>query len=127
MSGDISKVIDNASTDYARLQQSVATAKTVKAKDVSVAQSHVVIKADKQPTSEDRLKNLKEAISQLNQQMMDSNQHLGFELNDHIKGPVITVHNTHTGEVVRKIPSDEVLRVAQSIDSLKGVIFNKNL
>jgi flagellar protein FlaG len=127
MSVDISKVIDNASTDYARLQQSVATAKTVKAKDVSVAQSHVVIKADKQPTSEDRLKNLKEAISQLNQQMMDSNQHLGFELNDHIKGPVITVHNTHTGEVVRKIPSDEVLRVAQSIDSLKGVIFNKNL
>ena len=127
MSVDISKVIDNASTDYARLQQSVATAKTVKAKDVSVAQSHVVIKADKQPTSEDRLKNLKEAISQLNQQMIDSNQHLGFELNDHIKGPVITVHNTHTGEVVRKIPSDEVLRVAQSIDSLKGVIFNKNL
>jgi len=88
---------------------------------------HVAVKADKQPTSEDKLKNLQEAITQLNQQMVNSNQHLGFELNDHIKGTVITVLNTHTGEVVRKIPSDEVLRVAKSIDSMKGVIFNKNL
>ena len=126
MSVEISKVTDNAAADYVRLQQTAPVAKAVKAKDVPVVQMQVAVKADKQPTTEDKLKNLKAALSQLNQQMMDSNQHLGFELNDHIKGPVITVHNTHTGEVVRKIPSDEVLRVAQSIDSLKGVIFNKN-
>ena len=127
MSVEISKVTDNSAADYVRLQQTAPVAKAVKAKDVPVVQMHVAVKADKQPTTEDKLKNLKAALSQLNQQMMDSNQHLGFELNDHIKGPVITVHNTHTGEVVRKIPSEEVLRVAQSIDSLKGVIFNKNL
>ena len=127
MSVDISKVTDNAATDYARLQQTTSVVKAAKAKDVPVVQMHVAVKTDKQPTTEDKLKDLKEAITQLNQQMMDSNQHLGFELNDHIKGPVITVHNTHTGEVVRKIPSDEVLRVAKSIDSMKGVIFNKNL
>jgi len=127
MSVDISKVTDNAAADYARLQQSASIVKAAKAKEVAVVQMHVAVMTDKQPTTEDKLRNLKEALSQLNQQMMDSNQHLGFELNDHIKGPVITVHNTHTGEVVRKIPSDEVLRVAQSIDSLKGIIFNKNL
>ena len=127
MSVDISKVTDNAAADYARLQQTASAVKAVKAKDVPVVQMHVAVKADKQPTTEDKLKNLKEAITQLNQQMVNSNQHLGFELNDHIKGPVITVQNTHTGEVVRKIPSDEVLRVAKSIDSMKGVIFNKNL
>lgn len=127
MSVEISKVTDNAAADYVRLQQTAPVAKAVKAKDVPVVQMHVAVKADKQPTTEDKLKNLKAALSQLNQQMVNSNQHLGFELNDHIKGPVITVLNTHTGEVVRKIPSEEVLRVAQSIDSLKGVIFNKNL
>ena len=126
MSVEISKVTDNAAADYVRLQQTAPVAKAVKAKDVPVVQMQVAVKADKQPTTEDKLKNLKAALSQLNQQMVNSNQHLGFELNDHIKGPVITVLNTHTGEVVRKIPSDEVLRVAQSIDSLKGVIFNKN-
>jgi flagellar protein FlaG len=127
MSVEISKVTDNAAADYVRLQQTAPVAKAVKAKDVPVVQMQVAVKADKQPTTEDKLKNLKAALSQLNQQMVNSNQHLGFELNDHIKGPVITVLNTHTGEVVRKIPSEEVLRVAQSIDSLKGVIFNKNL
>ena len=127
MSVEISKVTDNAAADYVRLQQTAPVAKAVKAKDVPVVQMQVAVKADKQPTTEDKLKNLKAALSQLNQQMVNSNQHLGFELNDHIKGPVITVLNTHTGEVVRKIPSDEVLRVAKSIDSMKGVIFNKNL
>ena len=127
MSVEISKVTDNAAADYVRLQQTASVAKAVKAKDVPVVQMQVAVNTDKQPTTEDKLKNLKAALSQLNQQMVNSNQHLGFELNDHIKGPVITVLNTHTGEVVRKIPSEEVLRVAQSIDSLKGVIFNKNL
>jgi len=127
MSVEISKVTDNAAADYVRLQQTAPVAKAVKAKDVPVVQMQVAVNTDKQATTEDKLKNLKAALSQLNQQMVNSNQHLGFELNDHIKGPVITVLNTHTGEVVRKIPSEEVLRVAQSIDSLKGVIFNKNL
>jgi flagellar protein FlaG len=127
MSVEISKVTDNAAADYVRLQQTAPVAKAVKAKDVPVVQMQVAVNTDKQPTTEDKLKNIKAALSQLNQQMVNSNQHLGFELNDHIKGPVITVLNTHTGEVVRKIPSEEVLRVAQSIDSLKGVIFNKNL
>ncbi len=127
MSVEISKVTDNAAAGYVRLQQTAPVAKAVKAKDVPVVQMQVAVNTEKQPTTEDKLKNLKAALSQLNQQMVNSNQHLGFELNDHIKGPVITVLNTHTGEVVRKIPSEEVLRVAQSIDSLKGVIFNKNL
>jgi len=70
---------------------------------------------------------VKEAISKLNDQAKASNQRLGFRMDPHIKGPVITVHNTVTGELVRTIPSEEVLRVAKSIDSLKGVIFSEKM
>ena len=70
---------------------------------------------------------VKEAISKLNEHAKASNQQLGFRMDPHINGPVITVHNTHTGEVVRTIPSEEVLRVAKSIDSLKGVIFSEKM
>ena len=70
---------------------------------------------------------VKEAISKLNEQAKANNQQLGFSMDPHINGPVITVHNTHTGEVVRTIPSEEVLRVAKSIDSLKGVIFSEKM
>jgi len=72
-------------------------------------------------------KMVKDAISKLNEQAKASNQQLGFRMDPHINGPVITVHNTHTGEVVRTIPSEEVLRVAKSIDSLKGVIFSEKM
>jgi len=70
---------------------------------------------------------VKEAISKLNEQAKAGNQQLGFRMDPHINGPVITVHNTHTGELIRTIPSEEVLRVAKSIDSLKGVIFSEKM
>ena len=126
MSLDVSKVNSSTATDYARMQ-AAASVPAVKASEAPAVELHKSQAVEPKVSVEDKEKNLKEAIAQLNQQMVNSNQHLGFELNNHIKGPVITVHNTMTGEVVRKIPSEEVLRVAQSIDSLKGVIFNKNL
>jgi flagellar protein FlaG len=72
-------------------------------------------------------KQVKEAISKLNELAKAGNQQLGFSMDPHINGPVITVHNTQTGELVRTIPSEEVLRVAKSIDSLKGVIFSEKM
>ena len=72
-------------------------------------------------------KQVKEAISKLNELAKANNQQLGFRMDPHINGPVITVHNTQSGELVRTIPSEEVLRVAKSIDSLKGVIFSEKM
>jgi len=126
MSLDASKVNTPTVTDYARIK-GAAGVQTVRATEAPVVELHKSQPIQTTVSAEVKQKNLKEAIAQLNKQMVDTNQHLGFELNDHIKGPVITVQNTLTGEVIRKIPSEEVLRVAQSIDSLKGVIFNKNL
>jgi len=76
---------------------------------------------------EEKEKTLKAALNELNQQMVSNKQHLGFRMDDAIHGPVITVHNTQTGEVVRQIPSQVVLNIAHSIDSLKGVLFSKKI
>ena len=65
--------------------------------------------------------------AKLNELAKAGNQQLGFRMDPHTNGPVITVHNTQTGELVRTIPSEEVLRVAKSIDSLKGVIFSEKM
>jgi len=35
--------------------------------------------------------------------------------------------NSHTGEVVRQIPNEVVIRVAQSIDTFKGLLHNKKV
>ena len=69
--------------------------------------------------------NLQEAIALLNKQMAASKQALGFSYDNSIKHPVITVKNTTTGDVVRQIPSEDILRMAHHIDELKGILFNK--
>jgi uncharacterized FlaG/YvyC family protein len=37
------------------------------------------------------------------------------------------VRKEDTGEVIRQIPSPEVLKVAHSIDALKGLLMNKQI
>ena len=69
--------------------------------------------------------NLKTAISLLNEQMASTKQGLGFSFDESINSAVIKVSNIHTGEVVRQIPSEEVLRMAHKIDDLKGILYNK--
>ncbi len=68
---------------------------------------------------------LKQVLAQANQEMANSKVSLGFSMNEAISGPVVTVKNLQTGEVVRTIPNEVVVRVAQSIHSLKGVLFNE--
>ena len=70
-------------------------------------------------------KNLKEAVSLLNKQMADTGRGLGFSYDESKASAVIKVSNINTGEVVRQIPSEEVLRIAHKIDDLKGILYNR--
>ena len=70
---------------------------------------------------------LKKILEEANQHMANSKVQLGFSMNQSIDGPVITVKNLQSGEVVRTIPSEAVIKVAQNIDSLKGILFNQKL
>jgi flagellar protein FlaG len=73
-------------------------------------------------------KNLQEAVAFLNQQVTSQKSGLGFSLNDHIDVPVVTVRNTVTGEVIRQIPNEVVLRVAENIDTVKkGLLHNSKV
>lgn len=69
--------------------------------------------------------NLTAAVSMLNEQMAATKQGLGFSFDEAISGPVIKVSNISTGEVVRQIPTEDVLRMAHHIDDLKGILYNK--
>ena len=70
-------------------------------------------------------KNLKEAVNLLNKQMADTGRGLGFSYDESKASAVIKVSNINTGEVVRQIPSEDVLRIANKIDDLKGILYNR--
>lgn len=65
---------------------------------------------------------LSDAIEQLNRQMKNTQRDLGFSMDNRLNWQVVTVHNTNTGEVVRQIPTEDVLRVAHNIEDLRGLL-----
>ncbi len=71
--------------------------------------------------------NIQEAIDRLNQQLKANGRDLSFQMDEEINRPVITVRNIETGEVVRQIPSEEIIRMAHSIEEGKGLLFNESL
>jgi len=69
--------------------------------------------------------NLDESIARLNETMRDGGRDLNFAIDSSTAGSfVVVVKNTDTGEVIRKIPNDAVIRIAHSIDALKGMLHN---
>ena len=70
-------------------------------------------------------RNLQDAIKRLNEQVQSQQQNLNFRLDETANRFVITVKNISTGEVIRQIPDDVVLKLAHSIENLKGLLHNK--
>ena len=68
--------------------------------------------------------NLKQAVNMLNQQVQQTNRGLGFRMDEVLNAPVVTVTSAQTGEVVRQIPNEVVIRVAHNIEKVKGMLFN---
>lgn len=68
--------------------------------------------------------NIQEAVERLNRQMQDTGRNLNFAIDQAADRVVITVRNTNTGEVVRQIPDESLLRVAHNIEDIKGLLHN---
>jgi len=69
-------------------------------------------------------RNLEEAIQRLNEQMKQNARNLNFSIDELANRTVITVKSTETGEVIRQIPNETVLKVAHNIEQLKGMLHN---
>ena len=71
--------------------------------------------------------NLREAIEKLNDQVERNGRGLNFSVDDRLNRPIITVRSTATGEVVRTIPNEVVIKVAHSIEDIKGLLMDQRL
>ena len=69
--------------------------------------------------------NLEDAIGRINEMVSDGGRGLHISIDDKMDTPVIVVKNSESGEVVRQIPSEVVIKVAHSIEDLKGMLHNQ--
>ena len=68
--------------------------------------------------------NLQEAVSLLNNQLTSTKRGLGFQIDEAVGGPVVTVRSADTGEIIRQIPNEVVVRLAHNIEKVKGLLLN---
>ena len=99
----------------------------VSAPKVAVAPQPVAVEAP-EPLRIDPVKmgqQLAEVVSMLNRQMEQTKRGLGFSIDRVANVNVVTVRDTNTGSIVRQIPTQNVLNIAHSIESLKGILYNE--
>lgn len=85
----------------------------------------VIVAVEAQPSSEQ----LKQAKNNINEVLRQSNQNVQFEfsLDTDTKKPLFKVVDTKTGELIRQIPSEEMLAIARSIDRFQKVFLFKEV
>jgi len=96
-------------------------------KKVAVAPQTVAVQAP-EPLRIDPVKmgqQLAEVVSMLNRQMEQTKRGLGFSIDRVANVNVVTVRDTNTGSIVRQIPTQNVLNIAHSIESLKGILYSE--
>lgn len=80
-----------------------------------------------QPSREMSSEELQQVVTQLNQHVQQIQRDLQFSVDDSSGRTVIRVVNSETEEVVRQIPSEEVLRISRNLqeqlDEVTGLIF----
>ena len=89
----------------------------------SVAAPAVVEKAEQAEKAEEPREPLNEVVSELNNLVRDLHRELQFSVDDKSGETVIKVVDSETDEVVRQIPSEEVVRLRQRLEQAAGVIF----
>ncbi|MFZ9161742.1 MAG: flagellar protein FlaG [Burkholderiaceae bacterium] len=65
-------------------------------------------------------------VKQITQQLEDSGRSLALSV-DEVAGDIVTrVLNPNTGELVRSIPSEEMLRISRNLMSIEGLLVNQS-
>ena len=74
------------------------------------------------------------AVEEVQSFLQVQNRNLAFSVDESSRRPVVTVKDSSSGDVIRQIPSEEVLRLAERIKELQqdigskvGVLFNKQV
>jgi len=90
-----------------------------------------VKKAEEAPKSEEKLEmaDAKEMVEALNEYMDVLQTNLGFSIREDLDHHpvVVEIKNRQTDELVKQIPSEELLAIMEKMKELNGIIFDQSV
>ena len=85
-----------------------------------VAKQNFAVKAEVGADLQNLHQSIEASVERLKSMMKDSGRNLNIGIDKALGGPVVTVRNAESGEVVRQIPNEVVVKMAHSIEAFKG-------
>ena len=76
---------------------------------------------------EQTVEKLQKATAQLNELMKNGQRSLNFSVDDVSNKVIVKVVDRSTSELVRQIPTKEALELAEHIEGMMGLIFNRQI
>lgn len=117
ITGNFAASAPNASTVHS--QQPTAPPPPVDS--VPVQTEHAVQQAASVPSSEQ----IKQAVQETNNMMQSLSRGLEFYVDESTEQTVVKVIDKQTEEVIRQIPSEEMLAIAESLDQMLGKLIKE--
>ena len=104
-----------------------ASTKSADPKDSAAAMSKVADQRKIQSINEitEMASEIREAIAAINEAVKKVPTSLDFSVDEASKRFVVQVTDKNTGELIRKLPGDAVLRIARQLESMKGIVFDQ--
>ena len=101
--------------------------KSADPKDSAAAMSKVADQRKSQSINEitEMASEIREAIAAINEAVKKVPTSLDFSVDEASKRFVVQVTDKNTGELIRKLPGDAVLRIARQLESMKGIVFDQ--
>ena len=110
------------SMDYSQIKQSNTS--STKLENSSESQKDKQDEEIKKHQNNMTKKQLEELTSKLNKEMEPLNPDIKFSYNDKINDLVVNVIDKNTDKVIRKIPSEEALKIMEKMRELVGALFD---
>jgi flagellar protein FlaG len=119
-SGGAPYVPPNSSSDGSPSQGSVEVLASAAA-PVAAAPVHAVQQAAATPSHEE----VKQSVEKINNTIQTMSRNLQFSVDGDTKMKVVKVIDTSTKQVIRQIPTEEVLAIAKTLDKLQGLLLSE--
>lgn len=87
------------------------------------AKAETVAESSTAPTAQPSAKQLQEAVSKLNDYVQNIRRNLSFSIEETTGQTVVKVYDAETDELIRQIPSEDTLRLAESIQEQTSNLF----
>lgn len=130
MVNDISGVSTPQPTDIntasSRQQSGLATAGMAPVDTIN-SRTSAVEQAQSAEAPQLSLEKLQAAVEKMNELMQNGRRSLNFSVDESTEKVVVKVVDLETEEVVRQIPSEETLKLAEYLEGMVGILFDETV